>query len=376
MAFRIVFCSNILLNNIVINNLDIIGLMANVIGFFILEADVVLRNSIIANCDGLDISVLFYQNVGSNQSDYNIELSNMLIYNNRSTDSNTWSASPVYLSNKYQRMKVNNCTVANNNGAYTKVFTVRGDCDINNSIFYNPENYGDVVFWNVYNGYSHQPSINYSLLNSPFYATDSSLVSSSNLIVNTNPMFLGIEYFDIVQPEYYQLRSNSPCINTGTPDTLGLNIPALDLAGNDRIWNGRIDMGCYEYASVLDDNPEYSTLPDKIMLSIYPNPVYLNSKKGAYTFIEFTLPNEAKEPPLVEIFNIKGQRVKSMRLTESYNSMVHKAGLSNQVKQSGEFYSTVWNGKDERNKSIGTGTYIIRVSADGSSVSKKLILLK
>jgi hypothetical protein len=56
--------------------------------------------------------------------------------------------------------------------------------------------------------------------------------------------------------------------------------------------------------------------------------------------------------------------------------MVHKAGLSNQVKQSGEFYSTVWNGKDERNKSIGTGTYIIRVSADGSSVSKKLILLK
>jgi hypothetical protein len=56
--------------------------------------------------------------------------------------------------------------------------------------------------------------------------------------------------------------------------------------------------------------------------------------------------------------------------------MISKAGLSNQVKQNGEFYSTVWNGKDDRNKSIGTGTYIIRVSADGRSVSKKLVLIK
>jgi hypothetical protein len=117
-------------------------------------------------------------------------------------------------------------------------------------------------------------------------------------------------------------------------------------------------------------------LPDKIILTTYPNPVYLKGSKDAYTFIEFTLPNKAKEPPLVEIFNIKGQKVKSMRLTESYNSMVNKAGLSNQVKQNGEFYSTVWNGKDDRNKSIGTGTYIIRVSADGRIVSKKLTLMK
>ncbi len=46
------------------------------------------------------------------------------------------------------------------------------------------------------------------------------------------------------------LLPNSPCINTGTPDTTGLNLPPIDIAGNPRIYNGlvdRIDMGAYEF---------------------------------------------------------------------------------------------------------------------------------
>lgn len=138
-------------------------------------------------------------------------------------------------------------------------------------------------------------------------------------------------------------------------------------------------MGCYEYGSEPVSNEDHYTpsATDKIAMSIYPNPVYLNGSKSAYSFIEFTLPQKAKEPPLVEIYNIKGQKVKSMRLTESYSSMVRKAGLSKQVKQSGEFYSTVWNGKDDRNKTLGAGTYIVRVIADGNStVTKKMVLMK
>lgn len=45
----------------------------------------------------------------------------------------------------------------------------------------------------------------------------------------------------------FSLNGNSPCIDNGTPDVTGLNLPGHDLAGGPRIWNNRIDMGAYEY---------------------------------------------------------------------------------------------------------------------------------
>ncbi|MDM8555120.1 FG-GAP repeat protein [Desulfococcaceae bacterium HSG7] len=44
----------------------------------------------------------------------------------------------------------------------------------------------------------------------------------------------------------YQLQPDSPCIDTGIPDTTGLNLPPTDLAGNPRICN-IIDMGALEF---------------------------------------------------------------------------------------------------------------------------------
>ena len=39
--------------------------------------------------------------------------------------------------------------------------------------------------------------------------------------------------------------------STVDSDTDGLGLLPYDLAGNWRIWDGRIDMGCYEYGSEL-----------------------------------------------------------------------------------------------------------------------------
>ena len=153
----------------------------------------------------------------------------------------------------------------------------------------------------------------------------------------------------------------------------------MDLLGNCRVWNGRIDMGCYEYGSdpyVSDENPEYPPLPDKIMLSTYPNPVYLNGSNGAYTFIEFTLPEKAKEPPVIEIYNIKGQKVRSIRLVPSYNDLVHKAGLSKEVKTEGIFYSTIYDCKDEQGQKLASGIYIVKVKSDRKQASLKITLMK
>jgi len=46
------------------------------------------------------------------------------------------------------------------------------------------------------------------------------------------------------------------------------------------------------------------------------------------------------------------------------------------VKQNGEFYSTVWNCKTDNNQSIGSGTYIIRITAGEYTGLKKIVIVK
>lgn len=67
----------------------------------------------------------------------------------------------------------------------------------------------------------------------------------------------------------WTLLDYSPCINTGTPDTTGLELPEYDIAGNPRVFGGRIDIGAYENQSVylkINDSPLYSKI------KLYPNP--------------------------------------------------------------------------------------------------------
>jgi predicted outer membrane repeat protein len=63
--------------------------------------------------------------------------------------------------------------------------------------------------------------------------------------IELNPMFTSIGEHP------FQLLANSPCINAGTPDVSGFNIPETDLAGNTRIYDTGIDMGGYEYQSII-----------------------------------------------------------------------------------------------------------------------------
>ena len=73
-----------------------------------------------------------------------------------------------------------------------------------------------------------------------------------------------------VDPENgnFQLLWNSPCINTGTPDTTGLHIPSLDLAGNQRIFRNRVDIGAYEYNWPVS----IPSIAEGACFNLYPNP--------------------------------------------------------------------------------------------------------
>ncbi|MDP2684910.1 MAG: choice-of-anchor Q domain-containing protein [bacterium] len=91
--------------------------------------------------------------------------------------------------------------------------------------------------------------------------------------IDQNPDFVnptagyGLDY-DAMDADW-ALLDNSPCINTGTPDTTWLNLPPLDLAGNPRIYGGRIDMGAYENQVVVGLQPKPMVSAD---IEIAPNP--------------------------------------------------------------------------------------------------------
>jgi len=74
----------------------------------------------------------------------------------------------------------------------------------------------------------------------------------------------------------YMLSNESPCVNAGTPDTTGLNLPELDLAGNPRIYGDRIDIGVYENQEVVVATKESIHQILSTDVEIYPNPTKNN----------------------------------------------------------------------------------------------------
>ena len=67
---------------------------------------------------------------------------------------------------------------------------------------------------------------------------------------NEEPVFYKplVEVIDTLIPKtvFFSVLSNSPAINSGTPDTTGLNLPKTDYLGNARIAGGKIDIGAFE----------------------------------------------------------------------------------------------------------------------------------
>jgi len=62
--------------------------------------------------------------------------------------------------------------------------------------------------------------------------------------------------FSVIEGSEYTLSLQSPCINIGSPDTTGMNIPQTDIYNFPRIMGGRIDIGACEHLHA----PEVSIL--------------------------------------------------------------------------------------------------------------------
>jgi hypothetical protein len=105
--------------------------------------------------------------------------------------------------------------------------------------------------------------------------------------------------------------------------------------------------------NVVVPNEVNETLPATVELTgNYPNPF------NPQTEIGFQIP-KATEVEL-KIYNSKGQLVRT--LADSY----FPAGT----------HSLVWDGKDSSNNAVGSGIYFYKLSADNSTQTRKMVLLK
>ncbi len=165
--------------------------------------------------------------------------------------------------------------------------------------------------------------------------------------IDDDPLFVGSGNYS------YSIQDLSPCVNSGTPDTTGLNLPEYDLAGNPRIYGGRIDMGAYENQNVVVGANENLIPNTNLLYKNYPNPF------NPTTTISFSIPNDSEVE--ISIYNIKGQKIKT---------------LTNNEFSKGS-HSIIWNGDDETGKLVSSGVYFYKLYVNGKTVSvKKCMLLK
>jgi uncharacterized repeat protein (TIGR01451 family) len=201
--------------------------------------------------------------------------------------------------------------------------------------------------------------------------------------VTTTTEFAGniVLNYEIVGDEY----GAEPHSVTGT---IGINYPlswiSLDssagtlLSGeSDEIMitfdTNDIELGTYSCNIIINEVEErdYKIIPVTLLVTDtdYDDDVFPSSTQlfGNYpnpfnpeTTISFAVAKNINDATL-EIFNIKGQTVKTFNVDTSSHSPI---------------YSVVWNGKDNNQHTVSSGLYLYRMKAGRYTSTKKMILMK
>jgi len=206
-------------------------------------------------------SSILINNYAKNGSSIFADNSEVFFANNLVKNSRSGGSAALNINNSKFSF-INNTVVANKaNKAAAISLTDCSEPDILNNIFWDnvsQENDKQIVLNSTTNA-----DIAYNTLELGIETISVSLNSSVNY--SENHQF----YPDFNEQTYsgYEIQSYSPCINAGIPDTSGLHIPAVDLSGRDRIYDGeidRIDIGAYEFNGEPDGSPIISFKPSSI----------------------------------------------------------------------------------------------------------------
>lgn len=197
-----------------------------------------------------------------------VEIKNLLLSENQFEDNMWTGASAMALSNG--NYTITNATIADNlSDGSRAVHLANGQFKIYNSIFFGNET-GNIQV---------QINSDVQIYNSLLYGGENSIhqLSSDNVNIyydeasnlDENPFFSEHEDF------FYYLMDESPCINSGTTDIPGMELPETDIIGNPRVYDGQVDMGAYEYVGPVGNNdfPYPVKMEKESLIHIFPNPL-------------------------------------------------------------------------------------------------------
>ena len=292
----------------------------------------------------LMVNVRIYNNtanVGSGMycSGSNPALQNLVISDN--SGSMASDKAGLYLSNSSPTLI--NCTLSNNGE--------RGImCKNSDPILIN------TIIWNHLNEairFEDNSNNSISVSWSDIEDGEDGIVTNNNGTVNwlegnidDDPLFVGSGEHP------YELSSGSLCIDFGTTDTAGLNLPNTDILGNKRIWDGDldgtaiIDMGAYEFGSIPAkiEEPILRESLKETGLKIFPNPFYHS------TSIELVF--KEKRKITLSVYNLFGEKVESLFEGE---------------KEKGTYQLTWYS------KNLSSGIYFIQLQTNNGIITKKTI---
>ncbi len=220
---------------------------------------------------------------------------------------------------------ISNCTFIDN----AIPVRCRGDLEIQNSLFYNYDSINPQQI--ILESYYFYP-ITFKIEYSDIEGGQNSIIALDTI----SSMIWGEGNFDS-DPLYenpdsnlFLLSSSSPCIDAGNPDTTGLNLPELDLAGYPRVYGPGIDIGAYEWFPV---EVEERTYPEESSLGIFPNP------SGSLIFFQMRKENSASVH-ILKIYNTSGQLIETIKVPYGITTFSHS--ISNYP--CGLYYSVLLDG--------------------------------
>ncbi len=225
--------------------------------------------------------------------DANAYLKNVIITANIAND----RGGGIYC-NQYSSITLGNVTIIGNSAASGGgIYSYFGNSvNITNTIMWN-DNPEEIVLFH----FTDTITINFSDVLGGEAGIVGGTVNWLEGNINEDPLFTG------GSEHPYSLSDGSPCIDSGTPDTTGLNLPLGDVIGNKRIWDGDgdgiavVDMGAYEYGAIPVGTDKPAVDSQWLAVSSYPNPF------RDYTTFVYEL--KEYEAVSVSIFDHLGQMV-------------------------------------------------------------------
>ena len=158
--------------------------------------------------------------------------------------------------------------------------------------------------------------------------------------IDTDPLFYGGPDFP------YNLSNESPCIDAGTldlPQFILDNMPDTDLAGNPRIVNDKIDMGCYEWNPTVGTDEHQTQNPKRQTpnLQVFPNPFSTATNIAAQW--------KTTAQVNIEVYNAAGLLVKTLQ----------------SGKQLPGSCQIPWDGTDNIGNKLPAGIYFVILRVNG-----------